>query len=193
MRLCVLPEVGEASLHTAVRTPRSLHPLLLQKAPRVLLLAALTLALTSTAAAAKPAPAAFRYWAGCEAPAYCQPADGPNLKSAVPIVSKSAKAVPKAAITSPLWGTSGERFNPAGRLMDWSFAGYKQGNEPIPTPPVTKSYKEFQKVGGCVGRVCCMQAAAAEQQSQPGYIDCCLRLPHTNTHAAHAPHPCRPA
>lgn len=35
--------------------------------------------------------------------------------------------------TSPLWGRHGELWTPAGRLADWSDAGY--GGEGRPTPP----------------------------------------------------------
>src|SRR5205085_1640771 len=37
------------------------------------------------------------------------------------------------AETSSLWGTAGELFDPAGRLTDFSYAGYHNGEAPLPT------------------------------------------------------------
>jgi len=31
-----------------------------------------------------------------------------------------------------LWGRDGELWRPAGRLSDWSYAGYMAGDKPIP-------------------------------------------------------------
>lgn len=52
-----------------------------------------------------------------------------------------------AGVTSSLWGSKGELWDPAGRLPDFSFAGYKQGAEHIPTPPVTRSVLDFRQPG----------------------------------------------
>ncbi len=38
--------------------------------------------------------------------------------------------------TSDLWGRAGERWEPRGRLPDFSYAGYHAGRRPIPSPPV---------------------------------------------------------
>lgn len=38
----------------------------------------------------------------------------------------------RAPLTSSLWGVDGEAFDPAGRLMDWSYAGYHAGEDPLP-------------------------------------------------------------
>ncbi len=51
------------------------------------------------------------------------------------------------AQTSKLWGAEGELWNPASRLPDFSFAGYRSGETPIPTPAVTASVKDFGAVG----------------------------------------------
>lgn len=51
------------------------------------------------------------------------------------------------AETSALWGADGELSTPAGRLPDFSFAGYRRGEAPLPTPPVTASVKDFGAVG----------------------------------------------
>lgn len=107
-------------------------------------------------AQAGPVPAQFRYWAGCEPPAYCTPASGPHLVTAdsAGVVEAAAAANGSVAAAAALppgyskyWGVSGELFDPSGRITDYSFAGYKQGNEPLPSPPVTVSYKQFQKAG----------------------------------------------
>jgi hypothetical protein len=42
----------------------------------------------------------------------------------------------EAQVYSQLWGTAGEKFIPAGRLPDFSFAGYKTGTETIPSFPI---------------------------------------------------------
>jgi hypothetical protein len=46
-------------------------------------------------------------------------------------------AGPALAETSGTWGTSGELFDPRGRLMDWSYAGYHYGEAPLPSSPAT--------------------------------------------------------
>src|SRR5215203_3630950 len=35
---------------------------------------------------------------------------------------------------SSLWGAAGERWEPAGRLPDFSYAGYRAGEAELPTP-----------------------------------------------------------
>lgn len=100
--------------------------------------------------ALRQVPTRYKFWAGCAAPAYCQPADGPNLVDPAAAAAASAddsKVTASAAAPglSPYWGAAGELWTPAGKLMDWSFAGYRQGNEPLPTPNVTISYKAFQR------------------------------------------------
>lgn len=42
-----------------------------------------------------------------------------------------------SAATSELWGTDGEAFDPTGRLIDWSYAGYQAGESALPQDPVT--------------------------------------------------------
>ncbi|MCP4200631.1 MAG: hypothetical protein GY769_01695 [bacterium] len=49
--------------------------------------------------------------------------------------------------TSALWGKNGERWDPAGRLPDFSYAGYRAGNEPIPDVPVVANVKDFGATG----------------------------------------------
>ena len=43
--------------------------------------------------------------------------------------------MPANAVTSPLFGVWGEKWNPADRLTDWSPAGYGGGSRPIPDHP----------------------------------------------------------
>jgi hypothetical protein len=53
-----------------------------------------------------------------------------------------------AAAPSRHFGCAGELWNPAGRLpADWSFAGYKNGDEPIPTVPVVASVRDYGAKG----------------------------------------------
>ena len=53
----------------------------------------------------------------------------------------------KSANTSELWGDAGERWSPAGRLPDFSHAGYHQGESPLPEVPQTADVTEFGAVG----------------------------------------------
>ena len=39
------------------------------------------------------------------------------------------------AETSQTWGVAGEHFDPRGRLMDWSYAGYRHGEADLPSAP----------------------------------------------------------
>jgi autotransporter-associated beta strand protein len=51
------------------------------------------------------------------------------------------------AETSELWGNQGELWNPAGRLPDFSFAGYHSGETAIPSPSVVANVVNFGAVG----------------------------------------------
>lgn len=48
---------------------------------------------------------------------------------------------------SLLWGESGERWTAEGRLPDFSFAGYRRGEAPLPAPEVTHNVKDFGAKG----------------------------------------------
>ncbi len=50
---------------------------------------------------------------------------------------------------SALWGVDGERYDPTGRLPDFSFAGYRQGEAPLPdtTGPAVTSVRDHGAVG----------------------------------------------
>lgn len=52
-----------------------------------------------------------------------------------------------SAATSELWGQNGELWCPAGRLPDFSFAGYHSGEVPIPSPAVVTNVMDFGAVG----------------------------------------------
>ena len=49
--------------------------------------------------------------------------------------------------TSHLWGRDGERWDPAGRLPDVSYAGYHAGNDAIPEVPVVANVRDFGAAG----------------------------------------------
>ena len=53
------------------------------------------------------------------------------------VIAMGALAIPHAIAgnLSDLYGASGEKWNPTGRLPDFSWAGYRSG-EPIPAVPV---------------------------------------------------------
>lgn len=44
---------------------------------------------------------------------------------------------------SKLWGKEGEKWNPQGRLPDFSYAGYHSGEKPIPSPSQSASVLTF--------------------------------------------------
>jgi MYXO-CTERM domain-containing protein len=44
---------------------------------------------------------------------------------------------------SELWGVDGELFDAAGRVMDWSYAGYHAGEDPLPSPSSTITVTTF--------------------------------------------------
>ncbi len=48
---------------------------------------------------------------------------------------------------SALWGKDGEKWDPAGRLPDVSYAGYACGEKPIPKVPVAASVRDFGAKG----------------------------------------------
>ncbi len=56
-------------------------------------------------------------------------------------------ATARAAQASALWGEHGEKFDAAGVLPDFSFAGYERGESPIPERPAAVSVKTFGAVG----------------------------------------------
>ncbi len=60
------------------------------------------------------------------------PADGP-------LEDPAANAAALTADQSSLWGAAGELFDPKGRLMDWSYAGYRAGEAALPTLTPTLS------------------------------------------------------
>lgn len=49
--------------------------------------------------------------------------------------------------TSLLWGAKGEKWSPTSRLPDFSFAGYRSGEKPIPMPEVKGNVREFGAKG----------------------------------------------
>mgnify|MGYP001206696134 CR=1 FL=1 len=53
----------------------------------------------------------------------------------------------RAEETSTLWGNSGELWTPESRLPDFSFAGYRRGEEPYRVPKERISVKDFGATG----------------------------------------------
>ena len=61
---------------------------------------------------------------------------------------------------SQLWGASGELWDPLGRLPDFSYAGYGQGESTIPNVPVEHNVTKFGAVGdGIADDTAAFQAA----------------------------------
>lgn len=66
--------------------------------------------------------------------------------------SKSCPKCPEdAKAASPLFGCTGERFEPGGSRLpyDWSYAGYTWGEKPIPSD--VKVVADVKKTYGAVG------------------------------------------
>lgn len=49
--------------------------------------------------------------------------------------------------TSPLWGASGEEWEPGSRLPDYSYAGYHRGERPLPKRKAEVSVRDFGAIG----------------------------------------------
>lgn len=54
-----------------------------------------------------------------------------------------AGMAPQEGVPSALWGSKGEKWDPKGRLPDFSFAGYRMGAAPIPDVPPRASVRDF--------------------------------------------------
>jgi Pectate lyase superfamily protein len=52
-----------------------------------------------------------------------------------------------AQVYSALWGKTGEKWSQESRLPDFSYAGYRHGEEPLPYPAVTHNVRDFGAVG----------------------------------------------
>ncbi|MDF2922737.1 MAG: Pectate lyase superfamily protein [Paenibacillaceae bacterium] len=64
---------------------------------------------------------------------------------------------------SQLWGKNGEQWNAAGRLPDFSYAGYGCGNRALPEPGATANVRDFGAVGdGVQDDTAAFQAAIAQ-------------------------------
>jgi hypothetical protein len=62
------------------------------------------------------------------------------LLALVALLAPSSRA---EAQSSELWGRAGERWDPEGRLPDYSFAGYHAGRDPIPHPREVVHVRDF--------------------------------------------------
>jgi hypothetical protein len=62
-------------------------------------------------------------------------------------VARAEQPAQKSDRHSKLWGAAGERFDRAGRLPDFSFAGYHRGEQPLPNRQATVSVRDFGAVG----------------------------------------------
>lgn len=74
----------------------------------------------------------------------------PKALLAVPLLALAACASPPAdgrIGTSALWGVEGEAWHPTSRLPDFSFAGYRSGEQAIPDVPVATDVRDFGAQG----------------------------------------------
>lgn len=63
------------------------------------------------------------------------------------IAASVISAEPTAPVYSRLWGQSGEKFDPFGRMPDYSFAGYHFGEEALPHVEVATDVTRFGAIG----------------------------------------------
>jgi hypothetical protein len=56
-------------------------------------------------------------------------------------------AAEPSGTTSLLWGRAGERWEPSGRLTDFSYAGYHRGERPLPELRADVNLRDFGAVG----------------------------------------------
>lgn len=86
---------------------------------------------------------------------------------ATPVPSGAAPvATERPAGKSPLWGWFGENWLPSGRLPDFSYAGYRNGDRPIPDYPVRATVTEFGARGDDdVDDTAAFQAALAKTEA----------------------------
>ena len=71
----------------------------------------------------------------------------PVLAGVLAVAGAVATTVAAAPVHSQLWGRAGEAWDPAGRLPDFSRAGYHGGDAPIPAVPQAANVKDFGAVG----------------------------------------------
>ncbi|GAX73728.1 hypothetical protein CEUSTIGMA_g1181.t1 [Chlamydomonas eustigma] len=89
-----------------------------------------------------------------QAPALLPPPPSQAVVSTYPIM------VPGFAFTSSLWGAHGELWEPTGRLLDYSYAGYMANEAPIPiNQTIAADVVQFGAVGD--GVTDCTQAFKA--------------------------------
>lgn len=69
------------------------------------------------------------------------------LLCAVTALGLSLLAASAGAQVSELWGRDGERWQPGGRLPDFSHAGYRRGEAAIPDVAVASNIRDFGAVG----------------------------------------------
>jgi hypothetical protein len=70
-----------------------------------------------------------------------------RLFFAAAVFFSASPALPAAPAYSQLWGEAGEKWSAAGRLPDFSRAGYHQGERPIPELPRATNVRDFGAVG----------------------------------------------
>ncbi len=82
-----------------------------------------------------------------------------------------AIALPAHAAESALWGHEGDAFDPTGRLMDWSWAGYHHGDDPLPERAPTHDVTDFGAVGdGVTDDTAAFVAALAAADAEGGGV-----------------------
>jgi hypothetical protein len=66
-----------------------------------------------------------------------------TMLAALAIVLTCLTCIAGGQTYSQLWGERGELWSPQSRLPDFSFAGYRFGEEPLPTVPVVANVRDF--------------------------------------------------
>jgi len=74
------------------------------------------------------------------------------------------------AATSSLWGVQGELFDPTGRMMDWSYAGYHYGEDPLPDRAATIEVTDHGATGDGITDDTAAFLAALEAAADSGGV-----------------------
>lgn len=73
----------------------------------------------------------------------CCPSDRISFRKEI----RLSESISLDGLTSSLWGKAGESWSPAGRLCDFSYAGYRTGTVPLPTITDRVSVRDFGAIG----------------------------------------------
>ncbi len=93
------------------------------------------------------------------------------IRTMLSVLVLGLAASSSAAQYSRLWGTNGESWSPESRLPDFSYAGYRRGEEPIPDRKIDVSISDFGAKGdGRTDDTAALQKAIDENPGKVIYL-----------------------